>query len=155
MNQKERAFNDFINKKLHKEKKYRLFLRQRIFLRQFENYKKYDRAGVYVIWKRNNQKYPFYVGETKNLLSRIKDMKDTWNHSLRLKIGDELGCKRHKKYKRRFAKKSDEIKISNFMESVLLISFYPIDFGRKEIEECMINEFPNMCNRKIKRGLKS
>jgi len=149
-------FNDFINTSLHKEKKYRLFLYKRAFLQQFENKEKYDKAGVYVVWEKNKQKEPFYVGETNNLLSRvIVDMKDTWNHSLRRTIGKRLGCKPHDKYgKRKFANKNDEKRISEYMESNLLISFYPIDFGRKELEEHLIDKFPSTCNRRIKRGRK-
>lgn len=112
-----------------------------------------ETSGVYIVWKRGLRN-PVYVGETKSIKARMKDIRRTWNHTLRKKIASREFGYELEKGRGKFPDNVEK-KIDKFMKNKLKVSFFPITFGRKEIEEALIYKFPDMYNSPIKRGKSS
>jgi len=82
-----------------------------------------------------------YAGETGNIRGRMKDLVDTRNHTLRRSIGTKLYSNRPD-----FTKPSSrnrfcdaiETELNLYISSGLTLSFLPVDLGRKELEEKLI-----------------
>jgi len=97
------------------------------------------RNAVYVIWENKN---PCYVGETCNLIERAGDLHRIDNHTFRNKISKLFP---HKKGKA----------LTDFMAKKYKISYLPVSYGRKELEEYLILGWVKkykLLNKPIKRA---
>ncbi|MBN2441934.1 MAG: GIY-YIG nuclease family protein [Spirochaetales bacterium] len=106
--------------------------------------------GVYIIWE---DEKPLYVGETRDLNQRFKDLKSTYNHTFRRAIGNELfnnkiGFKATSKKK--FPIKGEtlngkiltvdyEQKLTAHFEEKFMYSYIKVAFGRIEIQDKLID----------------
>lgn len=110
----------------------------RKWIKQFDKLK-----GVYIIFENDELKY---VGETGNLAGRMADLLNTKNHTIRRSIG-ERNFSKVKGYQKASAKQSYipaiEKKLNKYIESKLSVSCMPLDIGRKEFEEWVIERYPN------------
>lgn len=86
------------------------------------------RPGVYAIWGLRAYRRPVYVGETANLYERMKDLASWQNHTFTRKIK-----KRH-----RFRRPSQA---REFIRDHYRVTFIPVSFGRKEIEEHLVQHW--------------
>ena len=100
--------------------------------------------GIYLVSYKSESKRPIYIGETKDLHERIKDMHRTVNHTLRRSIGNKL-------FKNR---KDIENKLDAFFQKKLCLQVLPVEFGRKEIEEYLVRKYSTKYNKPMKRGEK-
>lgn len=110
------------------------------------------KAGVYVFFEENKI---VYIGEIKSLRSRMGDIKRTVNHTLRRKIGEILFNKIEG-----FIKASSKRKFPEHIEKLineymckLKVVILPIQFGRCEVEEYLINKYEPIFNSKSLRGI--
>lgn len=107
--------------------------------------------GIYVIFK--NKKI-VYTGESGSIQGRMNDLRKTVNHTLRRSIGGKYFSKA-KGFKKATSKMKFpphiEKKIDNYICG-LDVLFLPIEFGRKEMEEYLINKYKPIFNTKAKRG---
>jgi len=94
------------------------------------------KSGVYAIYEGIDL---LYIGETANLKERMKEVKRTYNHSFRKKLG-----------KYRFGgveivkgKYSDTIEnqMNDFYREKLYMSYIEVNFGRIEIESFLISKY--------------
>lgn len=107
-------------------------------------------AGVYVIF---DYQSTVYVGETGSLRGRMRDLRDTRNHTLRRSVGatkfTELNgyekATSSKKYASHIEKLLDEVICKMYVKLI------EVDFGRKEIEEHLIAKHNPVYNRRVKR----
>jgi len=85
-----------------------------------------EAGGVYAIWDRGTSTM-VYVGETCNLQHRFGDFGRIANHTFRRKVATilRLGTK-------------DEVRLSEHISQKYEITFLPLDFGRKELEEYLL-----------------
>lgn len=107
-------------------------------------------AGVYVV--KHNSKI-LYIGESSNLNERYKTHTGrTYFSALRRHIGTNiLGfelVERNGK-KKYFIDEEDE-RVTEFLRSTIAI-FYPVSFGRYELEEYLIKKHKPMLNRKANK----
>lgn len=106
--------------------------------------------GVYLVFHKNKDK-PIYVGETRNIKERMKDLKRTLNHTLRRSIGKEKFGEKATSSKK--FSPSNEKKLNEFFEKEISVSWAVVEFGRKEIEEYICKQDPApKYNAKVKRG---
>jgi hypothetical protein len=103
-------------------------------------------AGVYLLREEGNI---CYVGETGNLQSRMKDLLDTRNHSLRRKIG-EIKFSEHSDYQKgtsshKFPEKI-ETELNNILEDNFEVSTVVVSIGRKELEERIVHKYKPIYN---------
>jgi hypothetical protein len=82
-----------------------------------------------------------YAGETSNLRKRMNDMRNTMHHVVRRNIGNERFANEEgfqvASAKRRFTDVIEN-KLEKFMIDNLLIFTLPLELGRKELEEYII-----------------
>ena len=128
--------------------------------RKYDLYSKewYDtapsRAGVYFVWRESEL---VYVGETSNIKKRMRDLRNTLNHTLRRKIGKEY-FSTHEEYlpatsKIKFSE-AIETAITNYCKENLKVSYFPLSIGRKEVEESFVLGDPRpLYNSPNKRGV--
>jgi hypothetical protein len=93
-----------------------------------------DSAGVYAVFE--NKKF-IYIGETANLRARMKDIRRTYNHTLRNKLGKfRLNAIREGN------KFSDEIEtqLDTYMVDNIEVTCHSLTFGRKEVEAFIIDK---------------
>ncbi len=83
-------------------------------------------AGVYVIWDGKSGQ-PVYVGETCQLKARFGDLSRTVNHTFRRRVAGLLQVD-----------PSDDARLSLEISRRYSLSFLPLDYGRKELEEFLI-----------------
>lgn len=110
-------------------------------------------AGVYCFFIDDKLKY---VGETGCLRKRLADLLDSRNHTLRRSIGEKF-FSHEKGYLK--ASSSDkfpvhiESKIEKWMPVHLKVSLLPIKIGRKEFEEWLQTNHPEIefLNKRKKR----
>lgn len=79
-----------------------------------------------------------YIGETAELYSRMDDLRKTYNHTLRKKLG-----KLHLKLilvNNKFEGTGETV-LNDYMESKLSIKAYAINFGRKEVEDVLVEKY--------------
>lgn len=113
-------------------------------------------AGVYTI--RNNEKI-VYVGETGNLQSRMKDLTETRNHSVRRTLGKKLFASndafKEATTKKKFPYEIEKL-LDDYMRENLEIATLNVELGRKELEELIVSEIPKdiMLNNRGKRKAK-
>ena len=93
-----------------------------------------DSAGVYAVFE--NKKF-IYIGETANIRARMKDIRRTYNHTLRNKLG-----KIRLKAIREGNKFSDEIEaqLDTYMVDNIEVTCHSLTFGRKEVEAYIIEK---------------
>ena len=104
-----------------------------------------QRAGIYFGFLDNKL---CYIGETAELRARMGDLGNTYNHTLRKKIGIlKLGFKLEKnektgKLSNKF-KDGEEVKLNKYMSDHLEIKFLDLNFGRKEVEDQLVEKYKN------------
>ena len=112
-----------------------------------------DCAGVYAVFK--NDKL-IYIGESGNVKKRVcSDMRQTYNHALRKYIGREL-CGKDKEFvdassSKKFPDLIEE-KVNEYLKKCT-VSFLPIELGRVEFEEAMVEKHKPKFNVKKKRKI--
>ena len=107
--------------------------------------------GVYVVYEDGKV---IYCGETASLRARMKDLRDTRNHTLRRSVA------RHRLTKSEgFAEANQSRKFPLHIElilnehmSKLMVKAVPISLGRKEIEHELIKLHDPIYNRVSRRG---
>ncbi len=103
-------------------------------------------AGVYLLREEGNI---CYVGETGNLQSRMKDLLDTRNHSVRRKIG-EIKFSEQSEYQRGTSShkfpEQIEIELNNILEDNFEVSTVVVAIGRKELEERIVHKYKPIYN---------
>jgi len=92
-----------------------------------------SQAGVYAIFDKGTL---CYIGQTANLRERMKEVKRTYNHSFRKKLGYTLGGVIEK---RKFSESIEE-ELNEYFKNNLTFSALAIDFGRLEIESYLIQK---------------
>jgi hypothetical protein len=102
---------------------------EKSWLDNFEN-----AAGIYVGFDGNTLKY---IGESANIRKRMGESRRTNNHSFRKQIGKQILKFILPKGKRRF-NEEEEHSISEYYENNISIAYYPLIFGRKEVEASLI-----------------
>ncbi|SNR50942.1 hypothetical protein SAMN06265371_104136 [Lutibacter agarilyticus] len=109
--------------------------------------------GVYAAFENDDL---IYIGQTAELKSRMSDIRRTYNHTLRKKLGK-------KEFDGELIKNkfSDEIeeKLTNYMVENISFSFQEISFGRLEVESQLVKKYDQkngvkLLNSKSVRGLK-
>lgn len=106
-------------------------------------------SGVYAVFE--NSKL-IYIGETSELRARMGDLRRTYNHTLR----NKLGVLRLKS-EREGNKFSDEVenKLDAYMEKNISITFHALSFGRIEVESRLVQKHKNkLLNSVSLRGVK-
>lgn len=83
-------------------------------------------GGVYAIWNKKNKKAA-YIGETCHLNHRFGDLERTVNHTFRKKVAAILKVV-----------SGNETLLSKKISCRFSISYLPLEFGRKELEEYLI-----------------
>ena len=104
-------------------------------------------AGVYAIFDRDKL---VYIGQTANLKERMKEVKRTYNHSFRRKLGRELHPELTKNPKGKFSDKIENELDAYFLKNISF-TFKVIHFGRLEIESYLIHSNDELLNSKGKR----
>jgi hypothetical protein len=105
--------------------------------------------GIYAIF----EDYKLvYIGQTSELRSRMSDIRRTYNHTFRKKIGIER--LKGKIIKNKFSDEIEE-KLTKYMVQKLTFSFYAIPFGRLEVESFLVQKYQEqLINSKSVRGIK-
>ena len=140
-----------ISKELHKKEKRKTVILTREWTKQFDKLR-----GVYFIFEKDELKY---VGETGSLNGRMADLLNTKNHTLRRSIGERM-FSNEKGYQKASSKQSFipeiEKKLNDYMTLNLTVSCLPLEIGRKEFEEWVIESNPNVLfyNKRKKRSTK-
>jgi hypothetical protein len=103
--------------------------------------------GVYAVYLFEEL---IYIGESADLKDRMKDMKNTYNHTLRKKLGfhffhdaEILG--------RKFSNEIEN-RLNLIFQHGITISFVEVNFGRTEIENYVIKMNQNLHNSISLRG---
>ncbi len=96
------------------------------------------KAGVYAIF--DNEKL-IYIGETANLKERMKEVKRTYNHSFRKKLGKHL-YDSAVIVKGKF-KEEIELALNDYYINRISFAYAVVDFGRLEVETHLINSYKN------------
>jgi GIY-YIG catalytic domain len=104
-------------------------------------------AGIYAIFYKTKL---VYVGESANLKERMKEIKRTYNHSFRRKLGKHLDAN-GVIIKGKF---SDELeaKLNEHYIKYLMFSFKKVNFGRLEIENYLMRRNEGVLNSIGKRS---
>jgi len=97
-------------------------------------------GGVYVIWNKKDKKAA-YVGETCHLNHRFGDLERTVNHTFRRKVAAIFK-----------AAPGNEILLSRKISRRFSISYLPLEFGRKELEDYLVLKWTStIMNKPAKR----
>ena len=140
-----------ISKELYKKEKRKQVILTRAWTKQFDKLR-----GVYFIFEKDELKY---VGETGSLIGRMTDLLNTKNHTLRRSIG-ERNFSKEKGYQKASSKQSYipeiETNLNVYMQKNLSVSCMPLEIGRKEFEEWVIESNPMILfyNKRKKRNTK-
>lgn len=109
------------------------------------------KAGVYIV--REEGKI-CYCGESGNIQKRMKDLFDTRNHSLRIKIGN-LRFSETQGFKKATSSNKFpdfiEKKLNQIFEDNFEVSAIPVEIGRKELEERIVEKHTPIYNTRGKR----
>lgn len=107
--------------------------------------------GVYVFF---NSGALVYAGETGSIQGRMNDMRNSQHHTLRRNVGSREFCDVPG-----FEKASSFRKFPAHIEKMVIeflsgmeVKVLPISFGRKEIEEHLIEKYKPIYNQKTRRG---
>lgn len=93
-----------------------------------------NKAGVYAIFDKGKL---VYVGETANLKERMKEVKRTYNHSFRRKLGKFI-VEGAKVVKGKF-EETLELNLNEYYIDSIEFSFKELSFGRLEVESYLIH----------------
>lgn len=93
-----------------------------------------SKAGIYAIYDKDKL---VYVGETANLKERMKEVKRTYNHSFRRKLGKFL-VEGSKIVKGKFGEEL-ELKLNDYYVDRINFRYKEINFGRLEVESYLIH----------------
>lgn len=107
-------------------------------------------SGIYAIFDNSNL---VYIGQTSDLRSRMSDIRRTYNHTFRKKLG--LSRLNGKIINNKF---SDEIEenLTAYMVKNLSFTHYEIPFGRLEIETVLVQKYKEqLLNSNNVRGIKN
>lgn len=109
-------------------------------------------AGVYAFYENGKL---VYVGETKSIRDRMRDILDTRHHTLRRKIG-EKNFSRLNGFVRATSKRvyppDIERMVNDWLENKMEFSCMEVSLGRKELEERIIDEYAPIYNSPGRRG---
>ena len=90
-----------------------------------------------------------YVGETGSIQDRMNNMRNTTNHTVRRSVGAEHFCNVPG-----YAKASSREKFPVHIEEMVIeylggmeVKALPISFGRKEIEEHLVDKYSPIYNK--------
>lgn len=140
-----KQFVDTFEKKLFAQTRHKYSF-DKSWLDNFENV-----AGIYLGFDGNTLKY---IGESANIRKRMAESRRTNNHSFRKQVGRQILKFNLPKRKRRFNVEEEYI-ISQYFENNISIVYYPLIFGRKEVEASLIkryhNKIPDLLNKTSKR----
>lgn len=95
-----------------------------------------SRAGIYAIYDIDQL---VYVGETANLKERMKEVKRTYNHSFRKKLGKFL-VEGSKVVKGKF-EETLELKLNDYYLERINFRYKELNFGRLEVESYLIHRY--------------
>jgi len=104
-------------------------------------------AGLYIVFY---NKEIIYIGESSDIKIRYSTHSGvTYFSALRRHIGTEmLGCKlQERNGKRKYFEDVDDKRVTHFLTQATAI-FYPVSFGRYELEEYLIKKYKPLLNRK-------
>ncbi|AYN69066.1 hypothetical protein D1013_17620 [Euzebyella marina] len=93
-----------------------------------------NKPGIYAIFDENKL---VYIGETANLKERMKEVKRTYNHSFRRKLGRFIieGAKiTNGKFEETL-----ELKLNDYYLERIYFTYKEINFGRLEVESHLIH----------------
>jgi predicted GIY-YIG superfamily endonuclease len=105
------------------------------------------KAGVYAVFYKNEL---FYIGQTANLKERMMEVKRTYNHTFRKKLGKFLypaALVSSGKFE-----KFIEEELDNHYKTNLEFTFKVVNFGRLEIEAMLMQCNDGLLNSIGKRG---
>jgi len=145
------SYFNAISKELHKKEKRKKVVLTREWAKQFDKLR-----GVYFIFEKEKLKY---VGETGSLNGRMADLLNTKNHTLRRSIGERM-FSMEKGYRKASSTQSYipsiEEKLNDYIKANLSVSCLPLEIGRKEFEEWVIESNPDLLfyNKRKKRSTK-
>ncbi|MBU4467308.1 MAG: hypothetical protein KKC39_00995 [Candidatus Omnitrophica bacterium] len=107
------------------------------------------KPGVYAVFEKSKL---VYVGETGNILKRIKDIRSTYNHQLRRNIGKHYKMSGYRRVnsKTKFPAKTEK-QINDFFENKFKFSYLVLKLGRKELEESIYDKHKPKYNKKGRR----
>lgn len=97
-----------------------------------------SKAGVYAIYDLDKL---IYIGESANLKERMKEVKRTYNHSFRRKLGKHLVAG-SKIVKGKFGENL-ELSLNEYYLDRINFRYKEINFGRLEIESYLIQKHCN------------
>jgi len=110
-----------------------------------------EKASIYAFFEKGKI---VYVGESRSLKARMRDVRRTVNHTLRRNIGVKL-FSHIKGYEKATSKQKFpehiEQKVNEYMETLHVV-VVPILFGRTEIEEYLVYKHKPKFNTKTKRA---
>jgi hypothetical protein len=92
--------------------------------------------GCYIAWEKGEI---VYVGETADLNARMKDLGSTYNHIFRIHIGRKIigrDVDSSGKYS-----PDEEKKIDQYFQRNITLACIPVNLGRKELEERMVQKY--------------
>lgn len=104
-------------------------------------------AGIYAVFDKNKL---VYIGETANIKERMKEVKRTYNHSFRKKLGRHL-VKDAKIVKGKFDE-ALETKLNDYYLEHISIACKALNFGRLEVESHLIHRNKGLLNSIGKRN---
>lgn len=93
-----------------------------------------NKAGIYAIFDENTL---VYIGETANLKERMKEVKRTYNHSFRRKLGKFL-VEGSKVVKGKF-EETLELRLNDYYLDRIHFVYKELNFGRLEVESHLIH----------------
>lgn len=109
--------------------------------------------GVYVVFEKG---ILVYVGETGNIQYRMWDMMNSRQHQLRRNVGrmnfSKMPGYRKASSRKKFPEKLEK-KLNRWIQNKFEISTLPVYFGRKELEEYIIEQYKPKYNQKGRRKL--
>jgi hypothetical protein len=108
--------------------------------------------GVYGIYRIPNQL--IYVGESGNLRGRMGDLFDTRHHVLRRSLGQQLFSNQpgfEMATARRQFPMQMELDLNELMQNEIQVHIFVSLFGRKELEERLIQEYRPVFNQRGQR----
>lgn len=111
-----------------------------------------SKAGIYAIFDKDTL---VYVGETANLKERMKEVKRTYNHSFRKKLGRHI--QENAKITKGKFEESLELKLNEYYLRRITFTYKELNFGRLEVESYLIqrNHSKRLLNSLGKRNIMS
>lgn len=105
--------------------------------------------GVYAIFEQSKL---IYIGETSELRARMGDLRRTYNHTFRRKLGvlRLMATREGNKF-------SDEVEtaLDAYMEANISLTFHTLSFGRIEVESRLVQKHKDLLlNSESVRGIK-